>query len=152
MTDADLLERRRRALRAAPGASSRPRATPGRRTPRPRRTSSAAVKALRKPSVAAWVVNLLVRREAEQVEQVLAVGAALREAQEGMDGAELRALTKQRRQLTSAVTAPGPGAGRGRGREGHTVGRGRGRGDADRRDGGPRGRPGGAQRAARRGR
>jgi len=64
----------------------------------------AALKALRKPSLAAWVVNLLVRREAAQVEQVLAIGAALREAQEGMDGAELRALTKQRRQLTSAVT------------------------------------------------
>jgi hypothetical protein len=65
----------------------------------------AALKALRKPSLAAWVVNLLVRREAGQVEQVLAVGAALRDAQEGMDGAELRALTRQRRQLTSAVTA-----------------------------------------------
>jgi hypothetical protein len=64
----------------------------------------AAIKALRKPSMAAWVVNLLVRREPEQVEQVLAVGAALREAQEGMDGGELRALTRQRRQLTSAVT------------------------------------------------
>lgn len=64
----------------------------------------AALKGLRKPSLAAWVVNLLVRREPAQVEQVLAVGAALREAQEGMDGAELRALTKQRRQLTSAVT------------------------------------------------
>jgi hypothetical protein len=66
---------------------------------------AAPVKALRKPSLAAWVVNLFVRRDPEQVEQVLAVGAALREAQEGMDGAELRALTKQRRQLTSAVTA-----------------------------------------------
>jgi hypothetical protein len=65
---------------------------------------SAAVKRLKKPSVAAWVVNLFVRREAEQVEQVIAVGTALREAQEGMDGAELRALTKQRRQLTAAVT------------------------------------------------
>ena len=65
----------------------------------------AGLKALRKPSLAAWVVNLLVRREAGQVEQVLAIGAALREAQQGMDGAELRALTKQRRQLTSAVTA-----------------------------------------------
>ncbi|MGI8524280.1 MAG: hypothetical protein ACR2K3_13380 [Nocardioides sp.] len=64
----------------------------------------AAIKALRKPSLAAWVVNLLVRREPAQLEQVLAVGAALREAQEGMDGAELRALTRQRRQLTSAVT------------------------------------------------
>jgi hypothetical protein len=65
---------------------------------------AAPVKALKKPSLAAWVVNLFVRRDPEQVEQVLAVGAALREAQEGMDGAELRALTKQRRQLTSAVT------------------------------------------------
>ncbi|MBV9822704.1 MAG: hypothetical protein JO144_10735, partial [Actinobacteria bacterium] len=32
------------------------------------------VKALKKPSLAAWVVNLLVRRETEQVEQVLQVG------------------------------------------------------------------------------
>ncbi len=63
------------------------------------------VKALRKPSTAAWVLNLLVRHETEQVEQVLAVGAALREAQASMSGEELRALTKQRRQLTAAVTS-----------------------------------------------
>lgn len=62
------------------------------------------VKALKKPSVAAWVVNLLVRRETEQVEQVLSVGAALREAQASMSGDALRELTKQRRQLTAAVT------------------------------------------------
>jgi hypothetical protein len=73
---------------------------------------SAAVKKLKKPSVAAWIVDLFVRREAEQVEQVIAVGAALREAQEGMDGAELRALTRQRRQLTSAVTAQARGLAR----------------------------------------
>jgi hypothetical protein len=48
--------------------------------------------------------DLVAGLKPEQVEQVLAVGAALRDAQEGMDGAELRALTKQRRQLTSAVT------------------------------------------------
>ena len=35
---------------------------------------AAPVKALKKPSLAAWVVNLLVRRDAEQVEQVLASG------------------------------------------------------------------------------
>ncbi len=62
------------------------------------------VKALRKPSTAAWVVNLLVRREAEQVEQILTIGAALREAQASMAADELRALTRQRRQLTAAVT------------------------------------------------
>lgn len=65
---------------------------------------AARVKALRKPSTAAWVVDLLVRRETEQVEQVLAVGEALREAQAAMSGEELRGLTRQRRQLTAAVT------------------------------------------------
>lgn len=65
---------------------------------------AAQVKALRKPSTAAWVVNLLVRRETEQVEQVLAVGSALRDAQASMSGDSLRELTKQRRQLTAAVT------------------------------------------------
>jgi hypothetical protein len=63
------------------------------------------VKALKKPTVAAWVVNMLVRHETEQVDQVLAVGAALRGAAESLDGKELRELTKQRRQLTAAVTS-----------------------------------------------
>lgn len=62
------------------------------------------VKALKKPSTAAWVVNLLVRREQQQVDQVISVGEALRGAQASMSGDELRALTKQRRQLTAAVT------------------------------------------------
>jgi DNA repair exonuclease SbcCD ATPase subunit len=65
---------------------------------------AAQVKALRKPSLAAWVVDLLARREADQVDQVLSVGAALREAQAAMSGDSLRELTKQRRQLTAAVT------------------------------------------------
>lgn len=68
------------------------------------RELAARVKALRKPSLAAWVVNLLARRESEQVAQVLAVGAALREAQAALDGDELRELTRQRRQLVAAVT------------------------------------------------
>ncbi|HWJ83365.1 MAG TPA: hypothetical protein VNS55_14095 [Nocardioides sp.] len=62
------------------------------------------VKALKKPSTAAWVVDLLVRRETGQVEQVLSVGAALREAQAAMSAGELRTLTRQRRQVTAAVT------------------------------------------------
>ncbi|MGD9959662.1 hypothetical protein [Nocardioides sp.] len=65
---------------------------------------SVAVKSLKKPSLAAWVVNLLVRRETAQVDQVLTVGVALREAQASLDGDELRNLTRQRRQLTAAVT------------------------------------------------
>jgi peptidoglycan hydrolase CwlO-like protein len=65
---------------------------------------SGLVKKLKKPSVAAWVVNQLVRHETEQVEQILAMGEALRAAQAGLKGDELRALTRQRRQLTAAVT------------------------------------------------
>lgn len=63
-----------------------------------------AVKRLKRPTAAAWALNLLVRRDAEQVEQVLAVAVALREAAATLDGAQLRELTKQRRQLTAAVT------------------------------------------------
>ena len=73
---------------------------------------AARVKSFKKPSLAAWVVNLLVRHETEQVEQVLSVGALLREAQASMSGDELRALTKQRRQLTAAVTTRARGLAR----------------------------------------
>ncbi len=62
------------------------------------------MKTLKKPSVGAWAVNLLVRRETEQIDQVLTLAESLRAAAEALDGAELRALTKQRRQLTSALT------------------------------------------------
>lgn len=64
---------------------------------------AAAVKALRKPTVAAWAVNLFVRRESEQVDQLLDLGAALRDAQSALDGEELRALSRQRRQVTAAM-------------------------------------------------
>jgi hypothetical protein len=65
---------------------------------------AAEVKKLAKPTTAAWVVNMLVRHEPDQVEQVLELGAALREAQASMAGDELRQLGRQRRQLTAAVT------------------------------------------------
>src|SRR5918993_982940 len=60
---------------------------------------AASIKGLRKASVAAWVVNLLVRRDPDQVDQVLAVGEALRDAQDNLDATQLREFTKQRPQL-----------------------------------------------------
>lgn len=60
---------------------------------------------LRKPSVAAWSVNLLVRRESEQIEGALSLAEQLRAAAEALDGDELRALTRQRRALTSALAS-----------------------------------------------
>lgn len=64
----------------------------------------ARIKALRKPSTAAWAVNLLVRREADQIDQVLELAESLRVAAAALDGEELRTLTRQRRQLTAALT------------------------------------------------
>jgi hypothetical protein len=65
---------------------------------------AARVKALKKPSLAAWAVNLLVRRESDQIDQVLELAASLRAAAESLDGEGLRTLTRQRRQLTAALT------------------------------------------------
>lgn len=73
------------------------------------RTLATAIAGLPKPSTAAWLVNMLVRHLAAELEQVLTLGAALREAQANLDGAELRELNKQRRQLTTAVTNQGRG-------------------------------------------
>ncbi len=63
------------------------------------------VKALRRPSLAAWAVNLLVRSDRSHIEEVLGMAQALRSAQAAADGEELRALTRQRRQLIAALTA-----------------------------------------------
>ena len=64
----------------------------------------AAVKALRRPSVSAWVVNLLVREQPELVSQVVELGDALRQAQSLLQGDALRDLGHQRRQLITAVS------------------------------------------------
>jgi hypothetical protein len=50
-------------------------------------------------------VNLLVRRESDQIDSVLGLAAQLRAAAEALDGEELRALTRQRRQLTTALAS-----------------------------------------------
>ncbi|HEX5560385.1 MAG TPA: hypothetical protein VFX52_02000 [Nocardioidaceae bacterium] len=65
------------------------------------------VTALRRPSTAAWVVNMLMRHQAEQMTQVLDLGASLRRAQADLDGDALRELTRQRRRLTTVLTQQG---------------------------------------------
>ena len=63
------------------------------------------LKALRKPTVSAWLVNLLAAHEADLLEQLLELGPALAEAQALGHGDELRGLGAQRRALVDAVTA-----------------------------------------------
>ncbi|BDO42242.1 hypothetical protein [Cellulomonas sp. NTE-D12] len=67
------------------------------------RTVAAQVSRLPKPSVAAWAVDLLVRHERDLVEQLVEVGAALREAQETLAGEQLRELDRERRRLLTAI-------------------------------------------------
>lgn len=65
------------------------------------------LKGLRKPAAAAWLTNTMVRHMADEIEQVLELGRAMREAQEDLDAAELRTLNRQRRQLVTAVVRQG---------------------------------------------
>lgn len=67
------------------------------------RTVAAEVARLPKPSVAAWAVDVLVRHERDLVEQLVELGAALREAQETLAGEQLRELDRERRRLLTAI-------------------------------------------------
>ncbi|MDT7536887.1 MAG: hypothetical protein QOI82_472 [Actinomycetota bacterium] len=68
------------------------------------KTAAKDINALRKPTVGAWLVNTLARHEPDLLDELLALGPALAEAQAKGKGAELRELGEQRRQLVSAVT------------------------------------------------
>jgi hypothetical protein len=64
---------------------------------------SKAIQGLKKPTTGAWLVNTLVREYADEIDQALALGAEMRAAQADMDGAQLRTLDKQRRQLLTGL-------------------------------------------------
>ena len=65
--------------------------------------------ALKKPTVAAWVVNLLALRRPDLIDELVDLAAALREAQRGLHGDALRELTAQRRQVVSALVGAARG-------------------------------------------
>ena len=67
------------------------------------RDAAASLKSLRRPTVAAWLLNRLVQDQRQLVEQLLELGPGLAQAQAGGDAAALRALGEQRRQLVGAV-------------------------------------------------
>lgn len=68
------------------------------------RTNAKQISALRKPTVGAWLVNTLARSAPDLLDELLALGPALFEAQRSGNGAQLRDLGGQRRQLVGAVT------------------------------------------------
>jgi len=81
------------------------------------RTRAGAVGKLRKPTVAAWLVNLLAHQRPDLVAELLALGEEMRRAQRGLAGAELKELSVRRRevvgQLTRQARALAVAAGRG---------------------------------------
>lgn len=63
----------------------------------------AAVRALPKPSVAAWAVNMLVRHRPSVVDGLADVGQRMQVAQAALDAAALRGLARERRTMLAAA-------------------------------------------------
>src|SRR5215212_1955583 len=76
------------------------------------RDAAAAVKALRKPSAAAWAVNQLVRAEPDLVETLLGAGGELRQAHRqaasGRGSDQLRAAAEAERAAVELLVARAP--------------------------------------------
>jgi len=64
---------------------------------------AAAIGRLRKPSTAAWAVNLLAREEPELVEELVDLGGRMRSAQSRLDAATLTSLRPERDRVVAAV-------------------------------------------------
>lgn len=67
------------------------------------RALATAIAKLRKPSTAAWLVNLLAYEAADELGTLLDLGVAMRKAQSRLSGAELRTLTQQRHQVVRSL-------------------------------------------------
>jgi hypothetical protein len=65
---------------------------------------STRLKALRKPTVAAWIANLVARELPDELDELLALGDEFREATADLDGERLRELTPQRHKLLDKLS------------------------------------------------
>ncbi len=72
--------------------------------------------ALRRPTVAAWLVNLLARERPEALDELFELGAQLRTAQHELRGGQLRELSGRRRAVVDGLAAQVPGLARAAGR------------------------------------
>jgi hypothetical protein len=73
------------------------------------------ITALRKPTAAAWVVNVFASERATQLGEALQLAAELREAQDDLDAAALAELGRQRRALTTKLASEAAALAKGRG-------------------------------------
>ena len=116
MTDADLLAEAAAELYAGDPAAFTERR--GALAAQARAAGQAAaakqITALRKPTYSAWLVNQLVRADPEVAAKLDELGQGLRSAGAALDGARIRELSQQRRQLVDdlvrqALRLPGAG-------------------------------------------
>jgi hypothetical protein len=76
---------------------------------------------LRKPTVAAWLMNLVVRKRPDLLDELFALGDALRAAQHDLRGTELRELSTRRRAAIGALVGQARQLARGSGRDGEAL-------------------------------
>jgi hypothetical protein len=69
------------------------------------RSGAATIAKLRRPTVAAWLVNLLALGRADQLGELFALGAELRAAQHDLRGPALRELASRRRAAVAALVS-----------------------------------------------
>jgi hypothetical protein len=69
------------------------------------RGTADAIAGFRRPTVAAWLVNLLALRRPDLLDELYALGEALRRAQHELRGEQLRELSGKRRGVVGALTA-----------------------------------------------
>ncbi|GIE27769.1 hypothetical protein Ait01nite_008140 [Actinoplanes italicus] len=67
------------------------------------REAAKRLAALKKPTVAAWVVNLVALRRPELLDELVGLSTALRAAQRELQGDQLRELSTQRRKFVSSL-------------------------------------------------
>lgn len=67
------------------------------------RELATAIGRLRRPSAAAWAVNLLVRAAVAEVAELLSLGEELRSAQQRLQGDQLRRLNQRRREVVGTL-------------------------------------------------
>jgi hypothetical protein len=82
------------------------------------RDTATAIAGLRRPTVAAWLVNLLARRRSDLLDELLELGEALRRAQRDLRGEELRELSTRRREAVGGLVAQARKLARDAGRSG----------------------------------
>ncbi|HXW79877.1 MAG TPA: hypothetical protein VEJ84_10280, partial [Acidimicrobiales bacterium] len=67
------------------------------------KSGAEVIKMLKKPTLSAWLADLLARQRPEALDGLIALGASLRTAQRRLDGDELRRLTHLRHEQVAAL-------------------------------------------------